>query len=151
MHKSMRVTIALAIGLLMSACGSNNSNSGNINGNWNANLTNMDGTPAYAFSTTFTGASNGSVDVTNFSFTSAGNCFSGDTTTQTGSFNLSGNFSGNVSGSFGMNISTAFPGAVTQNVLALQGTVAGSTIAGTWTLTGATGCSGQGTFKINKA
>jgi hypothetical protein len=149
-QKSIWVGIVFTIGLLMSACSTSNSSS-NINGNWKASLTNTDGSPAYAFSTTFTEASNGSVDITNFSFTSAGSCFSGDTTSETGSFNLSGNFNGNVSGSFGMNISTAFPGAATQNVLALQGTVAGRSIGGTWTLTGASGCSGHGTFNISKA
>jgi hypothetical protein len=28
--------------------------------------------------------------------------------------------------------------------------VAGNTISGTWTLTGATGCSGNGSFTINR-
>jgi len=135
-------------GLLMSGCGSS-SNSGNINGNWSATLTNADGTPSYAFTTTFTESGNGAVTVTNFNFTSNDHCFSGVATTETGSFGLSGNLNGNVAGTFGMTITTQFPSGATQNVLTLQGTVGGNSINGTWNLSG--GCTGNGTFKINKS
>jgi hypothetical protein len=145
---SFGLIIALLLGLLTVGCGSN-SNSGNINGTWTANLTNPDGTPAFAFTTNFTQQSGGSISVTNFKFTTSGSCFSGPTT-QTGTFGLSGNFNGNVTGTFGMNISTMFPGG-SNNQLALQGAVNGNTITGTWTLTGNTGCSGNGTFTFNKS
>jgi hypothetical protein len=138
----------------MAGCGGSNgsnSTSGNVNGNWKASLTNSDGTPAYAFSTTFTQNGDGTVAVTNFSFTSTGSCFDSPSTTQTGSFALTGNFNGNVSGNFGMTITSGFSGASTQNVLALQGTVSGgNTIAGTWNLTGTSGCKGNGNFTITK-
>lgn len=135
----------------MAACSNGSgSSSGSVNGNWNASLTNLDGTPAYAFTTSFTQNSSSAVTVTNFTLTSTGPCFSSQSTTQTGSFALSGNFNGNVAGTFGMNITTMFPGAVTQNVLTLQGTVSGNTISGTWNLTGVSGCSGNGTFTITK-
>jgi hypothetical protein len=137
----------------MAGCGGGSSSSNsNINGNWKATLTNPDGTPAYAFTTSFTQSSgNDTVTVTNFSFTTAGSCFSSQSTAETGSFALSGNFNGNVAGTFGMNITTMFPGSQTQNVLALQGTVTGgNTISGTWNLTGQSGCSGKGTFTITK-
>jgi hypothetical protein len=148
-RKQTIATIAFAmLGLFMAGCSSSNSNSGNINGNWSASLTNADGSPSYAFTTTFTDAGSGGVAVTNFSFTSNDHCFAGDTTSETGSFGFSGNLNGNVTGTFGMNITTEFPNGATQNVLALQGTVSGSTISGTWTLTG--GCTGAGTFKITK-
>jgi hypothetical protein len=142
----------LLLGLIMAGCGSGSgSNSGNINGNWKASLTNTDGTPAYAFSTAFTQNGDGTVSVTNFSFTSAGSCFDSQSTNETGSFALTGNFNGNVSGTFGMTITTMFPGAVTQDVLTLQGTVSGgNTITGTWNLTGTPGCKGNGNFTINK-
>jgi hypothetical protein len=141
----------LLLGLMMAACSNGSgSSSGSVNGNWNASLTNLDGTPAYAFTTSFTQNSSSAVTVTNFTLTSTGPCFSSQSTTQTGSFALSGNFNGNVAGTFGMNITTMFPGAVTQNVLTLQGTVSGNTISGTWNLTGVSGCSGNGTFTITK-
>jgi hypothetical protein len=153
-HKTVKMiaTIApLLLGLVAVGCSSSSSNSGNINGTWNASLTNTDGTQAFAFSTAFTQNSDGALTVTNFSFNSAGSCFDSQQTTQTGSFGLGGNFNGNITGTFGMKISTATSGAMTQNVLTLQGTVSGNTISGTWNLTGESGCSGNGIFTINKA
>ncbi len=149
MYRSLGIILLLSLGLVTIGCGSsNNSNSGNINGAWTANLTNTDNSPAFGFTTNFTQESGGSISVTNFKFTTTSPCFSGDTT-ETGSFGLSGNFNGNVAGTFGMNISTTFSSG-TNNQLALNGAVGGSTITGTWTLTGVAGCTGNGTFTINK-
>jgi hypothetical protein len=148
MYKPFGLMILLLLGLLTTGCGSSNSNSNNINGTWTANLTNPNGSPAFAFTTDFTQQSGDSVTVTNLKFNTSSPCFSGPTT-QTGSFGLAGNFNGNVTGTFGMNISTMFPSG-TNNQLALQGTVNGNTVAGTWTLTGTSGCSGNGTFTMNK-
>ena len=136
----------LLLGLSMTGCGSNSSGSGNMNGSWAATLTNTDGSTAYAFTTTFTQGSAGALTVTNFTFTSTGPCFATYPISETGSFGLSDN-SGNVMGTFGMTITTLFPGA-TNNVLTLQGTVNGPTISGMWTLTGVTGCTGNGTFTM---
>jgi hypothetical protein len=151
-HKSIGMIVLLLVGLMMVGCSSSGSNSGNINGNWSASLSSTPtGPPIYSFSTTFTQASGGGLSVSNFTFTTDGPCFQGDATSETGTFTLSGNFNGNVTGTFGMTISTAFPGGATQNVLTLtNGMVNGNTISGDWTLTGVTGCSGQGTFTINK-
>ena len=152
MHKFIGMVVLLLVGAIMVGCSNNGSNSGNINGNWSASLTSTpSGTPDYAFSATFTQASGGGVDISSFTFTTDGPCFQGDMTTETGSFTLSGNLNGNVTGTFGMTISTEFPGGATQNVLTLtNGTVKGNTISGNWTLTGVSGCSGQGTFTINR-
>ncbi len=148
MHKKIATIVLLALGMSMSGCGNGNgSGPGNINGTWAFDLTNADGTLGYTFSTTFTQESDSTLDVTNFTFTSTGPCFAGYQTSETGTFGLMGNFNGNVTGTFGMTITTMFPGA-TNNVLTLQGTVNGHTISGTWTLTGLTGCSGNGTFTI---
>lgn len=154
MNKAVKMIAAIApllLGLIPVGCSSSSSNSGDINGTWNASLMNTDGTQAFTFSTGFTQSSNGALTITNFSFNSAGSCFDSRQTTQTGSFGLSGNFNGNVTGTFGMKVSTAISGATTQNVLTLQGTVSGNTISGTWTITGESGCSGNGIFTINKA
>jgi hypothetical protein len=148
MYKSFGVIMLLLLGFFTTGCGSSNSNSGNINGTWTANLTNPDGSPAFNFTTNFTQQSGGSISITNFKFTTSASCFSGPTT-QTGSFGLSGTFNGNVTGTFGMNISTT--SSTGTNQLALQGAVNGNTITGTWTLSGATGCSGNGNFTINKS
>jgi len=147
-HKQLAMIVLLALGLTMSGCGSGSGpGSGNINGTWAFALTNTDGSPAYTFSTTFTQGSGGTLNITNFTFTSTGSCFASDQTTETGTFGLMGNFNGNVTGTFEMTITTMFP-AATNNVLTLQGTVTGKTISGTWILTGGTGCSGNGTFTV---
>jgi hypothetical protein len=148
MHK-LGMTALLTLALIMGACGSNGSGSGsgNINGSWNASLTDANGSPAFAFVTTFTQSSGASLSVTSFSFTSDSPCFSSGQTSETGSFGFTGDFNGNVNGTFAMTITTVFPGT-TNNVLTLNGTVAGKKITGTWTLTGQSGCSGNGNFTI---
>ena len=145
--QKLGLVILLTLGFILVGCG-NGSDSGNINGGWTASLTDPNGQSQFAFSTNFTQGSGSNLNVVNFKFTTAGTCFTGDTTTQTGSFSLSGNFNGKVTGTLGMTISTE--NLPTNNMLSLQGAVNGNTISGTWTLTGATGCSGNGTFSMNK-
>ena len=149
--RQIAVAVLLTLGLMLSACGggSNSDNSGNVSGNWMATLTNPSGTPAFAFTTSFSQNSGSStVNVTNLTFTTATPCFNSPTS-ETGSFMLSGNFNGNVTGGFGMSISTMVPAS--QTVLTLQGNVNNNTISGTWTLTGVqSGCTGSGTFTLTK-
>jgi len=151
MRKGVGMIVLLALGLTAAGCSSGSgSGAGNINGTWDATLTNTDGSTAYTFSTTFTQGSGGALSVTNFTFTLPGPCFdsySANQYSETGSFTLSGNLSGSVMGVFGMTITTTFPGG-TNNVLTLTGTVNGNSISGTWSATGLSGCSGNGTFKI---
>ena len=144
--KKTGLPILLALAFLLAGCGSGSS-SGNINGGWTATLTDPNGQSEFAFTTSFTQGSGSNLNIVNFKFTTAGSCFTGDTTTQTGSFSFSGDFNGNVTGTLGMTISTQ--NLPTNNVLTLQGAVNGNTITGTWTLTGATGCTGNGTFTMN--
>jgi hypothetical protein len=149
-RKSIEMMVLLTLGLAMVGCGSSSSSSTNVNGNWSASLVNSPTGPTiYAFTTTFTETSGGGVSVTNFTFTSSnGSCFTGSTT-ETGSFTLSGNFNGSVKGTFGMTITAQDTGG--QNVLTLQGGVgSNNTITGTWSVTGTTACTGQGTFTINR-
>ncbi len=149
--KHLAVVMLVTLGLTLGACGggSNSSNSGNVVGNWTATLTNPDGTPAFAFTTSFSQNSGSStVNVTNLAFTTATPCFNSQTS-ETGSFTLSGNFNGNVTGGFGMTISSTVPAS--KNVLTLQGSVNNNAISGTWTLTGVqSGCTGSGTFTLTK-
>src|SRR5262249_42387543 len=137
----------LVLGLILAGCGGSSNNPSNINGNWTAMLTNPDGTPAFAFTTSFTQSSGTGVSVTNLSFTTGSDCFSSGGTA-TGSFVLSGNFNGNVTGTFQMTDQSGTPSG---NLLTLQGTVSGNTISGTWTLTGVTaGCTGSGSFTMTR-
>lgn len=148
MLKQIAMIVLLALGLTLSGCGNGNGpGSGNINGTWVATLNDANGSPVYTFSTTFTQGSGSTLSLTNFTFTSTGPCFASYQTSEIGSFGLMGNFNGNITGTFEMTITTMFPGA-TNNVLTLQGTVNGDTISGTWTLTGLTGCSGNGKFTM---
>jgi hypothetical protein len=143
--KQFAVFILLAVGLALVGCGSN-SNPANINGTWNATLMGNNNTTAFAFGTSLSTNGDGSLTVTNFSFTTNSPCFvSGET--ESGAFTLSGNFSGQVNGKFGMVVQSGSPSG---NTLTLSGTAKGNTISGTWTLTGSSGCTGSGTFTMTK-
>ena len=146
MHKSIGVFVLIALGLAMVGCGSNGSNSTNINGNWSASMTSSPSGPTiYAFTTTFTEVSSGGLDITNFTLTSGGSCFVSGQTTESGSFTLSGDFNGNVKGTFGMTITGS------GNTLMLQGGVGNNNmLTGNWSVTGSTGCTGNGTFTITR-
>jgi hypothetical protein len=145
--KQFAIAVTLALGLMLTACGGSSSSSNNISGNWTAALTNPDGSPAFAFTTTLNQSSGTSVSITSLSFTTSTPCFSSGGT-ETGSFVLSGNFNGSVTGSYQMIIQSGTPSG---NVLTLQGAVKNNTITGTWTLTGVTsGCTGSGTFTMTK-
>jgi hypothetical protein len=136
----------LVVGLALTGCGSNdNSKASNVDGTWNASLVSSGDTPVLTFGTSITSNGDGSLTITSFSFTDNTSCFSSET--ESGSFTLSGNVSGNVSGKFGMNVQSVTPSG---NTLALTGTVNGNTISGNWTLTGSSGCTGSGTFTMNK-
>jgi hypothetical protein len=144
-------SILLGLALVLGGCGNSNStnsaNSGNVNGNWSTTLTNTDGTPAFAFNTSFSQVSGNSVNVTNLTFTTASQCFvSGET--ENASFILNGNFMGSVTGAFQLTVKSGNPSGDT---LTLQGTVTNNTITGTWTLVGiSSGCSGSGNFVATK-
>ena len=144
----LAITTLLALAVTLTGCGKGASN---INGTWTANLiTPPGGTPVLAFQTNIAGGSGGAFQISSFTFTTAGPCFTGNQTTETGSVSLSGDYNGHVAGTFALTISTMFPVA-TNNVLTLKGTVADKTITGTWTLTGSTGCSGNGLFTATRA
>jgi len=102
--------------------------------------------PAFTFGTSMTVNNDGSLSISNFSFSTNSPCFaSGET--ESGSFTLGGNFNGQVSGKFGMTVASGSPSG---NTLALTGSVNGNTITGNWTLTGSSGCTGSGTFTMTK-
>jgi hypothetical protein len=131
--------------LALVGCGSGSSNT--VNGNWNASLTNPDGSPAFSFTTTLNQNNGTTITGTNLHFNTANACFS-SINSETGGFTLSGNTSGVVTGGFELTVQSGTPSG---NVLTMTGTVANNTITGTWTLTGVTsGCSGSGNFTMNK-
>jgi len=143
--KQFAVAVLLAVGLILVGCGSNNSTPANINGTWNATLIDSNNVTAFSFGTSLVVNGDGSLSISNFTFTSNSPCFvSGETAT--GSFKLSGNFNGSVSGTFGFVVNSGTPAG---NTITLTGTATGNTISGTWAMNG-TGCSGSGTFTMTK-
>jgi hypothetical protein len=138
--------LPLVLALMLTACGSSDKNN-SINGNWSASLTNPNGSPAFAFTTSLSQASGTAVTVTNLTFTTATPCFTAGGTA-TGGFTASGTTSGVTTGSFSLTIQSGMPAG---NIFTLNGTLNNNSIAGTWTLTGVTsGCSGSGNFTMTK-
>ena len=145
--KNFALIVLLTMGLLTVGCGSNSSTPGNINGTWNATLTDVNGVVTdFNFGTALVVNGDGTLAISNFNFNSSSPCFiSGET--ESGSFTLSGNFSGRVTGQLHYTVTSGSP---TGNTLVLNGSANGNTIAGTWTLNGGGGCSGSGTFTMTK-
>ena len=144
--KWLAVTFVVFITLALIGCGSSSSNSSNIDGNWNATLISGGNQTVFTFGTSLKVNGDGSLSVSNFSFTTNSPCFVSDET-ESGSFTLSGNFNGMVNGKFGFTVQSGSPPG---NTLALSGTANGNTISGTWTLTGTGACTGNGTFTMTK-
>jgi hypothetical protein len=147
--KQVWTIVVLGIALTLAGCGANSSN-GSLNGNWTAALisSNNNTSPNFNFTLTMAEASGSSLSITNLNFTTSSPCFASGKTA-TGGFTLSGTLNGVTSGGFQMNIQSTVS---SNNQLSLQGTINNNTISGNWTLTGTTaGCSGSGTFTMNKS
>ena len=148
--KHFGIGTVLAVGLILAGCGGGSSSAAtNVAGNWTAQLTNNDGTPAFAFTISLA-QSNGTATVTgaNLTFNPSTPCFTSGGL-ETGSFVLSGNVNGNITGTFQLTITSGTPPG---NTLTLtQGMVNDNTISGNWNLTGVTpSCTGSGTFVITR-
>ena len=143
MKKSAVAMLLMGI-LTLVGCGSDNP--ANINGNWTATLTDNANSTMFAFSTFLVVNSDGTLNVTKFTFSKNPSCF-GSGETESGSFALTGNFNGKVTGKFQLAVLSVTPSG---NTLQLSGTANGNMITGTWSLTGV-GCSGSGTFTMTKS
>ena len=142
--KQFAAVVLLSVCLLSVGCGNNSGDPLNINGTWNATLSENGNNTVFSFGTSLVVNGDGTLTVTNFNFTTNSPCFvSGES--ESGSFTLSGNFNGNVTGHFNFVVQSGSPAG---NTLTLSGTANGNTISGTWTLTGGTGCTGSGTFTM---
>ena len=143
MKKSAVAMLLMGI-LTLVGCWSDNP--ANINGNWTATLTDNGNSTMFAFSTFLVVNSDGTLNVTKFTFSNNPSCF-GSGETESGSFALTGNFNGKVTGKFQLAVLSVTPSG---NMLQLSGTANGNMITGTWSLTGV-GCSGSGTFTMTKS
>ena len=140
--KNLAATILLVTTLALGGCGSNSQTMGSINGNWAATLTSS-GPDMFVFTTLLTVNADGSLGSSTFTFKANNTTCFPSTTTETGSFTLTGTFNGHVMGGFQYTITGA-----EGNILSLNGTVSNGQITGTWTLSGTTGCSGNGNFTM---
>jgi len=144
--KQSFAAVVLVVCLVLAGCGARNVNPATLNGGWNATLTDTGNTPAFTFGLSLLVNGDGTLNVSNFNFTSTSPCFVSDVT-ETGSFTLSGTFNGTVAGKFGLVVQSGSPAG---NTLTLNGIVNGNTVSGTWALTGTTGCTGTGLFTMTK-
>ena len=143
--KRFGLIILAGLLILLAGCGGGN-NSGNINGNWTATLTDTNQNQVFAFTVNLTQVSGSdNLNINNLNFSTADPCFNTSNVTASGTFTLSGNLNGNVTGTFGMALVSGSDTLTLSN-----GAVANNQITGTWTLSG-TGCSGSGTFVMNKS
>ena len=139
-----KLGLVLGLALLTAACSTGSDTA--INGTWTAVLSNPNGSQAFDFTTNLVAVSNNGVSVTSLTFSTQSPCFPG-TSTATGAFVVSGTFNGVSSGGFQLTVDSSSG----SNELKLNGTLHNNTVSGTWTLTGATsGCTGSGTFTMNK-
>lgn len=134
MRRIFLPVVILAV-MILTSCGSSTSH--NTNGQCIGSLVNENQTPENQFRATFAQGTGSTFTVSNFDFLPAAPCF----TTMAETATLSG-------GSFQMTIKTLFP-AAENNVLTLQGTPeSNGNFSGTRTVTGQTGCTGNGTFTM---
>jgi hypothetical protein len=146
----MKKIIAIALlsmSLILSGCGSGSHATGNINGLWSATLSNSTFVNDFIFMTNLTVNADGSLGTTSFNITLNGTPCTFPATTESGTFTITGNFSGQVSGKFHYVIMST---GIEVNTLTLDGTVKNGQITGNWSVTGATAnCSGTGSFTMN--
>jgi len=141
-----RITSLLLLSCFLAGCASSRP-AKKIDGIWNANLQNPDGSVAYTFMATLAQTTGSNVDVSSFLFTATAPCFT-DPIGQTAMFDATGHSGGFETGPFGMSIATAH-GTMVENTLTLDGSRGSDgNISGSWTLTGLAGCSGGGTYTL---
>lgn len=143
--KKIAAVLLTAMTLIFSSCGSNSHATGNINGIWDATLSNSTAS-TFTFQTTLTVNADGSLGTNSFSLTLNNTPCTFPSTTESGSFTISGNFNGQVSGTFHYVITST---GSESSVLTLNGTVSGGQITGTWSVKGTGSCTGSGNFTMN--
>jgi hypothetical protein len=145
--KRIGVTVLTLLTVVLTACGGGSSTPApkSINGFWTAGLQNPDGSYAMVFNAVLAPGSGSALNISNFLIMSPSSCFT-STTSQSGTFTVTGSSGGYQTGPFTMTVSTIF-GTAVENVATLTGTRdSNGRISGNWTLTGFAGCNSSGTF-----
>jgi hypothetical protein len=142
------VAILLLLTLLLNGCSSTTNNTAitTASGSWQAQLSGGTGPDATGFSfiTSFTIDGSGNLGISSFQFLNEGTCFvSGES--ETGSLVVITNSNNVVTGTLKFTVQSGAPAG---NVLVLNGTESGTTITGTWQLTGTSDCTSAGSFTM---
>lgn len=140
------IACLLALALLVTSCGSSTTNTApqTASGTWQAALTQpAGGFTNLDFVTTFTVNTDGSLNVTGLTFINAQSCFVNESAG--GSSDLITNPNFIVTGPITYKIDSQSP---TGNSLTLTGSENGSTITGTWAMTGSSECTGSGNYTM---
>jgi hypothetical protein len=150
LEKCMKLSLSSAFLLLLiglAACGSPSQPRPQpqiIDGVWTAQLSNSDGSSAFAFQSTLARATAPDLAVPMFAFTVPTSCLSGQTS-QSGSLTQSAVVHGILTGKFTLTVISS------GDRLKLQGDVSGTSISGAWNLSGrAPACNGSGNFQMKK-
>ncbi len=145
----------LALVLSLIGCGTSTpSTVKTADGTWESALIGSDaGVGVFNFITRFSVGTGGSLSVSYLSFLTTGPCFPVSGDMASGSFNVTATGT-SPAANFQFTVQSG------SNSLAMTGTATGttdssgnitwSTISGTWTLTGGTGCAGSGTFTMTR-
>jgi uncharacterized protein YceK len=158
------VAILLLVALMLGGCGSNptptQTAQTSAGGTWESQMLGGTGdTSGYSFVTQFTVNSSGSLNVSYLQFLNLqknyGNCFPAGGGTVSGSMILTAGASNAVTGTLTFTVESS------GNTLTLNGAVTGTqngttltdgSVAGTWTLTGGTGCEdSSGSFTMTQS
>ena len=149
------IVVFLALELILGGCGTGTSSAVTAaNGVWESALLGSGaGVDVFNFITSFSVGSSGSLSVTYFGFLTTGPCFPVSGDTANGSFDVTSTGT-SPTADFQFNVqsggsSLAMTGTATGTTDS-SGNVTWSTITGTWTLTGGTGCNGSGTFTMTR-
>lgn len=157
--RSLSISVFVAMELMVMGCGSSHNAtstaSTSANGIWESALVGSDaGVGVFNFTTSFTVASDNSLNVGYFSFLNTGPCFPLTGETTSGSFKVTSTAATASAADFQFMVQSG------GNTLSMTGTATGTTdssgkttwtsITGTWSLTGGAGCAGNGTFTMTK-
>ena len=147
--KRFVVLSLLALELMVAGCGNSVTNPTAVNtgtGTWEAALTGGTGDASLLnFVTTYSVNNDGSLSVTGFTFITDGPCFVASTASGTADLTTNGTLQ--VTGPVSFTIQSQNPAG---NTLSLTGNELGTTITGTWSLTGSQSCTASGSFTMTK-
>lgn len=155
--KKLLVLVLLAFELTSIGCGGSTTSSVKAaDGTWESALIGTNaGVGVFNFLTSFSVSSNGALSVSYFSFLTTGPCFPVNGETVSGTFDVTSATTTSTSANFHLTVqsggdSLTMTGTAT-GTTDTSGNTTWSTITGTWTQTGGSGCAGSGAFTMTRS